>query len=138
MERKIVAIILGNRLNDDGTITKFQEERLEMALEIIEKMPKGYKTKVGDRGVILSGGERQRIAIARAILKDSPLLIFDEATSALDSESEKYIQESMKCNDNISEIAQQEYTGEEIKPDAGVVITDGTYILVFGLGKKFL
>ncbi len=63
--------------------------------EFIRKFPDGYKTRVGDRGVILSGGERQRIAIARAILKNAPLLIFDEATSALDSESEKHIQKSL-------------------------------------------
>ncbi len=61
----------------------------------IREFPNGYQTKVGDRGIILSGGERQRIAIARAILKNAPVLIFDEATSALDSESEKHIQKSL-------------------------------------------
>ena len=62
----------------------------------IKQMPQGYESKVGDRGVILSGGERQRIAIARAVLKNAPILIFDEATSALDSENEKHIQASLK------------------------------------------
>lgn len=73
------------------------EEAAKMALahDFILKMPNGYDTKIGERGLRLSGGERQRLAIARAILKNAPILILDEATSALDTESEQYVQAAL-------------------------------------------
>ena len=70
--------------------------KIANAHEFISEMEDGYQTSVGDRGVKMSGGQRQRITIARAILRNPPIIILDEATSALDSESEKLVQDALE------------------------------------------
>lgn len=104
------------------------------ALDFIEQLPQGFNTLVGEKGVLLSGGQRQRIAIARAILKNAPILILDEATSALDTESERYIQaaldELMRQRTTLviaHRLSTVEHADKIIVLEAGEIIECGTH-----------
>jgi len=107
----------------------WQAAKAAHAHDFIKALPEGLDTIVGERGVKLSGGQRQRIAIARAILKDAPILILDEATSALDSESEKLIQASLETlMKNRTSIVIAHRLSTIAKLDRIVVLENGTII----------
>jgi subfamily B ATP-binding cassette protein MsbA len=118
-----------------GDMSGLPREKVEAAAEsacareFIKQLPQGFDTLIGENGVLLSGGQRQRLAIARAILKDSPILILDEATSALDTESERHIQmalENLTTNRTTIVIAHRLSTIE--KADVIMVMEGGEII----------
>jgi ATP-binding cassette subfamily B protein len=111
----------------DATAAEIRKAaELAHATDFIDRLPQGFDTLVGERGIKLSGGQRQRIAIARAILKDAPILVLDEATSALDSESEKLIQDSLnELMKNRTSIVIAHRLSTIAKLDRIVVLEDG-------------
>jgi subfamily B ATP-binding cassette protein MsbA len=118
--------------------------RAAHVLEFVRELPAGLDTMVGDRGVLLSGGQRQRIAIARALLKNAPILILDEATSALDTESERIIQvalEELIHNRTTLVIAHRLSTVEKadriVVLDGGQIVESGTHSQLLALKGQY-
>ena len=101
--------------------------RLAHCDEFVERMPEKWNTMIGENGSELSGGERQRISIARAFLKDAPIILMDEATASLDVDNESFIQESISkliCDKTVLIIAHRMRTVDGV--DKIVVLKDGT------------
>ena len=118
--------------------------RAANAMEFIERMPQGLDSQVGEGGALLSGGQRQRIAIARALLKNAPILILDEATSALDSESERLIQNALgrlMRDRTVVVIAHRlstiEHADQIVVLDNGRVVEQGTHATLLARGGKY-
>jgi len=131
-------------LADTNREAIIQAAKAAHAMEFIEQLPDGIDTRLGESGTLLSGGQRQRLAIARALLKDAPVLILDEATSALDSESERVIQDALKevmKNRTTLVIAHRlstiENADQVIVLREGRVIEQGTHEELLTIGKAY-
>lgn len=118
--------------------------RAAHALEFIQGMPEGFATMIGENGVKLSGGQRQRLAIARALLKDAPILILDEATSALDTESERHVQaalDSLMRNRTTLVVAHRlstiEHADHIVVLEAGKIIEEGNHAMLLACNGAY-
>ena len=135
-------LIFGTKIKDIKTVRDASKKAY--ADEFILAKEGGYNSYAGDRGCKLSGGERQRLAIARAILKDAPILILDEATSSLDTESEQLINcaiENVIQNQTVIAIAHRLSTLKNmdriIVLDKGEIVEEGNFDYLLSLGGKF-
>ena len=114
------------------------------AMEFIQRMPEGIHSHIGEGGSMLSGGQRQRLAIARAILKNAPILVLDEATSALDTESERLIQQALQklMRDRTTlviahRLSTVEGADQIAVMDQGRIVERGTHAELLALGGHY-
>ena len=135
-------IVFGTNIKDINIVRKASKKAY--ADDFILEKDGGYSSYAGDRGCKLSGGERQRLAIARAILKDAPILILDEATSSLDTQSEQQINKAIENviqNQTVIAIAHRLSTLKSmdriIVIEKGKIIEEGTFDQLLALGGKF-
>jgi ATP-binding cassette, subfamily B, bacterial MsbA len=132
------------KLDEASESEVIEVAKIAHVMEFVEQFPNGLRTKIGENGVLLSGGQRQRIAIARALLKDAPILILDEATASLDLESERYIQlafDNLIKNRTTLVIAHRLSTVEKADKilvlDKGCIAESGTHRELLGLNGLY-
>ena len=113
-------------------------QKQRSADEFISQLPEGYSTSIGERGLKLSGGQRQRLAIARALLKDAPILILDEATSQLDSESEQLVQRALAVLMEDSTVIVIAHRLSTIRRADKIVVLDAGRIAEMGTHEELI
>ena len=140
----VAANIAYGRLAGTGREAIEAAARAAHAMEFIERMPQGLDTLIGENGVKLSGGQRQRLAIARALLKDAPILVLDEATSALDSESERQVQAALEIlmRDRTTLVIAHRLSTVEaadriVVLDAGRIVESGSHATLLAAGGLY-